>query len=109
MAGYNYKYQMSNNAVDAYKSGCKPYDQWTKGDLMNEIQKLFDPARHTFDVNALVNEPVEVIRMAVLSYSAWHHTTRKYQETDFYFVDGKKLLALSDKTIQKYHDYVLNK
>ena len=40
MAGYNYKYQMSNNAVDAYKSGCKPYDQWAKGDLMDEIQKL---------------------------------------------------------------------
>lgn len=36
MAGY-YGYSMSNNAVEAYKSGEKPYSKWKKADIIQAI------------------------------------------------------------------------
>mgnify|MGYP003116758921 CR=1 FL=1 len=33
MAGYNYAYGMSNNALDAYEEGIKPISQITAEDL----------------------------------------------------------------------------
>lgn len=33
MAGY-YGYSMSNNAVEAYKSGEKPFSKWTKTEII---------------------------------------------------------------------------
>lgn len=38
MAGYS-GYSMSNNAVDAYENGEKPYSKWTKQDLLIDILK----------------------------------------------------------------------
>ncbi len=105
MAGYDYKRKMSNNAVDAYKMGAKPYDEWSAAEIIDEVQKLYDPEQHSFDINNLIGIPIKALRMCVLSYSSWHHTTRKYKETDFYFVDGKKLLNLTDSDIKKYIEY----
>jgi hypothetical protein len=47
--------------------------------------------------------------MCTLSFSSWHHTTKKYTETDFYFVDGKKLLNLTSSIIQQNVEYVQKK
>lgn len=109
MAGYNRRLNMSNNAVDAYKIGTKPYEQWSAIEIFDEVVKVYDPNIHSFDINRLAEIPVEALRMCTLSYSSWHHTTRKYKETDFYYVDNKKLLKLTDKDIDKYVDYVGNR
>lgn len=109
MAGYNNRLHMSNNAVDAYEMGAKPYDEWSAVDIIDEVQKIYDPEKHSFDINQLIDIPIEALRMCVLSYSSWHHTTKKYKETDFYFVDGKKLINLRNSDIKKYIDYVANK
>lgn len=109
MAGYNNKLNMSNNAVEAYNIGTKPYDQWTAADIIEEINKLYDPTMHGFDINLLIGIPLEALRMAALSFSSWHHTTKKYKETDFYFVDNKKLLKLTNSDIVRYVDYANSK
>lgn len=31
---------MSNNAVDAYNSGEKPFSKWTKSEILKEIESL---------------------------------------------------------------------
>lgn len=108
MAGYNNRLHMSNNAVEAYKMGAKPYERWSAADIIDEVQKLYDPENSSFDINNLVGIPIKALRMCTLSYSSWHHTTKKYEETDFYFVDNKKLLKLTDKDITKYVEYANN-
>ena len=105
MAGYNYKRNMSNNAVDAYAMGAKPYNEWSFTDIFNEILDDYDPENHCFDINKLANVSLEVLKMCFLSYSSWHHTTKQYKETEFYFVDKKKMLTLTDEDIDKYIDY----
>jgi hypothetical protein len=109
MAGYNRKLQMSNNAVDAYNIGTKPYNEWSRAEIIDEVNKLYDPSQHNFDINTLVSIPIEALRMCTLSFSSWHHTTKKYTETDFYFVDGKKLLNLTSSIIQQNVEYVQKK
>ena len=39
MAGYR-GFSMSNNAVDAYISGEKPFSKWTKSEILKEIESL---------------------------------------------------------------------
>ncbi len=109
MAGYNYKLNMSNNAVDAYEKGAKPYNEWSLADIIDLVLEIYDPEEHGFDINKLVNTPLEAVKLCVLSYSSWHHTTKKYKETEFYFVDRKKLIMLTDKDIDKYTYFVSQK
>lgn len=108
MSGYNNRLHMSNNAVEAYEMGTKPYDQWSAADIIDEVCRLYDPGKHDFDINKLIGIPIDALRMCTLSYSSWHHTTRKYKETDFYFVDNKKLLQLRNEDIDHYVEFVLN-
>lgn len=37
MAGY-FGYSMSNNAVEAYENGSKPFSKWTKADILELIE-----------------------------------------------------------------------
>lgn len=108
MSGYNYKYKMSNNAVEAYNIGTKPYNEWSASEIINAVKRLYDPNIHSFDIDKLSKIPLKALRMCTLSYSSWHHTTKKYIETDFYFVDNKKLINLSNADIDKYATYVRN-
>ena len=39
MSGYN-GYSMSNNAVEAYDSGKKPFSKWTKLDFLQEFEQI---------------------------------------------------------------------
>ena len=49
MAGYNYKLNMSNNAVDAYEKGAKPYNEWSLADIIDLVLEIYDPEEHGFD------------------------------------------------------------
>lgn len=70
MAGYN-GYSMSNNAVDAYDHGAQPMSKWRKSDFVE-----YDEALKPFTLDFL--------RRHVLKYAEWHHTSSKYNRTDFY-------------------------
>lgn len=77
MAGYN-GYSMSNNAVNAYANGEKPYSKWTKADILDEIpSELKDIAKKLTAAE---------MRGLFLHRTSWHHTSSHYNRTDFYSV-----------------------
>lgn len=92
MAGYN-GYSMSNNAVSAYESGEKPMSRWTKPAIIEEIEKLIDsdelPADLLEELKALKKEDLQTF----LTWSSWHHTSAKYNKTDFYKVNPETILS----------------
>lgn len=80
MAGYN-GYSMSNNAVDAYGNGQMPLSKWTKTEILNAI------ADNDYDVNKFKKIKLALLKEYFLKYSSWHHTSCRYNCTDFYRVD----------------------
>lgn len=76
MAGYD-GYSMSNNAVAAYESGEKPLSQWTKGDIISEIERLVSAKEIdiSFDIANLKKVPVSTLKDVCLKQTSWHHTS----------------------------------
>lgn len=90
MAGYK-GYSMSNNAVQAYKSGEKPFSKWTKTDILNEL-KNYDTDAFIIDLAKKLS--LKELKQIALYKSSWHHTSSMYNQTDFYTVSS--CLDLSD-------------
>ena len=87
MAGYN-GYKMSNNAVDAYRSGEKPKSKWTKTEIIEEcIREKVDPKT----IAALKKLPADDVKNQCLRKTSWHHTSSMYNRTDFYSLDSSRL------------------
>jgi hypothetical protein len=88
MAGYN-GYAMSNNAVSAYENGEKPISKWTKAEMLYELK----------DANAEIYEAAKKLtaaemRFLFLKWSSWHHTSSRYNRTEFYmfnYSDAEKV------------------
>lgn len=77
MAGYR-GYSMSNNAVSAYDDGEKPLSKWSKSDVISAIADELG-----------VNESDVELKYPYRYYlkkTSWHHTSSKYNKTDFYSV-----------------------
>jgi hypothetical protein len=89
MAGYK-GFSMSNNAVDAYYAGEKPISKWTKADILQALGEL--SARYA-------NVPAAALKAALLKRSSWHHTSSRYNKTDFYIVDIDMAERLSESDI----------
>lgn len=80
--GYNWQAGMSNNAVSAYENGEMPLSKWTKDKLMSALE-----AEATEEVyNILKVLPVSVLKEEVLEKSSWHHTSKYFNETQFYSI-----------------------
>lgn len=90
MAGYH-GYSMSNNAVSAYKDGEKPFSKWTKKSILAEIQTLHLNKPFLFDLRLLNHMPLLLLKEMALSQSSWHHTSKFYNNTDFYSVTADEL------------------
>lgn len=89
MAGY-YGYSMSNNACAAYEAGMMPRSKWTKKAIMYRVAILSEeeeiellPER----IKELSGMKVAVLRELLLRCREWHHTSSRYNCTDFYDVD----------------------
>ncbi len=97
MAGYN-GYSMSNNACDAYASGEKPRNQWTKSDILDALRI---EAEYTQEQLAQLRKySVETIRCYFLRNSSWHHTSMYYNVTYFYDLDFNNLENEFSKVIE---------
>lgn len=78
MSGY-FGFIMSNNAVNAYNNGEKPLSKWTKQAILTELNE--NNIKGNFEkltLSELKNG---------LEYAGWHHTSSKYNKTDFFRVD----------------------
>ena len=92
-SGYS-GYSMSNRAAEAYSNGEKPLSKWTKSELISAISKI-DPNK----AESLKKLKLAVLRESVLTYSSWHHTSDRFNETKFYSVDEEYINRLTDKDI----------
>ena len=81
MSGY-YGFSMSNNALYAYENGEKPISKWTKSDIIQELTAAH-PAEYIEEVKKLTASEVKAL---FLNRTAWHHTSRLFNQTDFYAV-----------------------
>ena len=100
MSGYK-GYSMSNNAVEAYKNGEKPYSRWTKANIIEAIEKAIreDDLILKCSMEKLNKTPAEILKLFCLSYSSWHHTSKRYNKTDFYILDINRVACLTDEKI----------
>ena len=96
MAGYNMIEGMSNNAVEAYSNGERPMSAWNKRDILTEILNKIENADEYWQTNyPRVFNNVDFIKdfkladlKKFLIKSSYHHTSKFYNTTDFYKIDG---------------------
>ena len=95
MSGYC-GYSMSNNAVDAYRCGEKPFSKWLKTDLIDAIE---DAIEDKTDIAKFKKLTVKQLKSHFLCKTSWHHTYKMYNVTDFYSIDEDNI----DSTIGCYY------
>lgn len=100
MAGYS-GYSMSNNAVDAYEAGEKPISHWTKKVILNEVEDAVISGEIVLKCSFenLSKLPAEELKSRGLYVSSWHHTSSRYNKTDFYSIDFDYFENLTDDEI----------
>lgn len=93
MAGYR-GYSMSNNAVTAYENGEKPISKWTKTAILGALRA---DGLSEHDLAVLSKYPVGALKERVLVRSSWHHTSSRYNRTDFYSVSMDRAEELASR------------
>lgn len=105
MAGYA-GYSMSNNAVDAYMNGEKPWSKWTKKELIERVEA--EGIKPLCGMEAIKGTPVEVLRRLLLVHSSSHHTSKFYNLTKFYSFDADGFQELTKQTLDETIERVTN-
>ena len=103
MAGYK-GFSMSNNAVAAYESGEKPLSKWTKTDILDAIENAVREEELTLNcsMNSLRKVSAKILKKVCLNKTSWHHTSSRYNKTDFYSLDLYSVAELTDEKIQDF-------
>lgn len=81
MAGYDWSKGMSNNAVNAYENGEKPLSKWTKKEILSELENL------GWNIENFKKFKVSDLKSELLEKSSWHHTSKFFNETNFYCIE----------------------
>jgi flagellar motor protein MotB len=80
-------FSMSVNAQNAYNDGKKPLSKWTKKTILEEIEnnlpKIYDEKK----LQELKEMTKEKLIQDFLCCTEWHHTSKFYNETNFYCID----------------------
>lgn len=99
MAGYN-GYSMSNNAVSAYGDGEMPKSKWNKKNILETIEQMIDDGLNTqINISEFNKLPSNILK-TFLKRSSWHHTSSKFNITDFYKIDEEAVVNLSKEQIE---------
>lgn len=81
-------HSMSVNAQIAYDQGEKPLSKWNKRDIIKAI--LEEPGNiHTKESLEKLN--LGTLKNNFLEWSAWHHTSKHYNQTDFYKINAEQV------------------
>lgn len=104
MAGYD-GYSMSNNAREAYEDGYMPKSKWTKATMIEAIktyieENLLDD-EWNFSIDKLNGMSRELLFNTFFIYKEWHHTSSKYNRTDFYGVNEFDVVNMTDEKIDR--------
>lgn len=102
MAGYN-GYKMSNNAVAAYENGEKPLTKWSRSEILESVEDAINTGELVlgFSKEKLKKMPVNMLKELCLSCTSWHHTSKRFNRTNFYSLDFYRLPYLTDEEIDE--------
>lgn len=89
--------KMSERALEAHNSGERPYSQWTKDDLIDELSYYLDDETCEKARKLTLGE----LRGELLYCSSWHHTGTYYNRTEFYSIDETEVEKLTIERIDK--------
>ena len=78
--------RMSVNAYNAYLNDKRPWSKWDKRSILEQLGR--GRAKEVERYNTLV------LRRYFLIYSEWHHTSKYFNETDFFVVDSEKMISI---------------
>lgn len=89
IAGYH-NFSMSNNAVAAYNNDEMPRSKWTKAEIL----------AHCGEKAAMLRDlTVAELRNELLEGRGWHHTSSRYNRTDFFGIDEFRLDEISAEDV----------
>jgi len=100
-------YSMSKRAVEAYEQGEKPKSKWTKAVMLQEIVAYCDE----FDME-ISDKAWGYLRKLTKGElfnrffykTSWHHTSKYFNQTDFYGLDEEELVEFVEKPTKRvYH------
>ena len=80
-------HSMSRRAAEAYEDGEMPKSKWTKKAMVAAIQSYCDEFDMFFDPDVLKGIRKDDMFERFFHKSSWHHTSKFFNETDFYKLD----------------------
>lgn len=80
-------HSMSRRAAEAYEDGEMPNSKWTKKAMVAAIQSYCDEFDMSFDPDVLKGMRKDDMFERSFHKSSWHHTSKFFNETDFYKLD----------------------
>lgn len=80
-------HSMSRRAAEAYEDGEMPKSKWTKKAMVAAIQSYCDEFDMSFDPDVLKGMRKDEVFEQFFYKSSWHHTSKFFNETDFYKLD----------------------
>ena len=80
-------HSMSRRAAEAYEDGEMPKSKWTKKAMVAAIQSYCDEFDMSFDPDVLKGMHKDEVFERFFHESSWHHTSKFFNETDFYKLD----------------------
>ena len=99
--GRGYKGQsMSVNAVWAYDRGEKPISKWTKSAILDEIENIFDEFPEK-KIEMIKKMTLTELRENFLNYTAYHHTGKFYNSTNFYQLNADRVENITVEEIRE--------
>lgn len=99
--GRGYKGQsMSVNAVWAYDRGEKPLSKWTKLAILEEIENIFDELPEEKE-EMIKKMTLTELRENFLNYTAYHHTGKFYNSTNFYQINADRVENITAEEIKE--------
>ena len=80
-------HSMSRRAAEAYEDGEMPKSKWSKKAMVAAIQSYCDEFDMLFDPDVLKGMRKDEVFEQFFHKSSWHHTSKFFNETDFYKLD----------------------
>lgn len=100
-------YSMSNRAVEAYDNGEMPASHWSKSYIISEVMDAVDGKNPLFNPNTLNRYLKDTLFRMFLRYTAYHHTGKYCNCTDFYaLISLEEMLEITEEDLINYNEYI---
>lgn len=83
-------HSMSKNAAAAYEDGEMPKSRWTKATILSALRGYCEEFHLRYDPTIEKMTKAELFD-SFLERTSWHHTSKFFNETDFYGLDERAL------------------